>query len=94
MPSVTHRQIVLAACLAVASLCGTQFPAALAQDAPDTTAVVTRTQAEKDALAALQRAGYRVIEVRTTKAGVIAKAVKDGRDVSLLIDVTGRIMER
>ncbi|TWT12563.1 hypothetical protein [Reyranella sp. CPCC 100927] len=94
MSCVTHRQIVLAACLAVASLFGTRFPAALAQNAPNTIAVETRTQAEKDALAALQRAGYRVIEVRTTKAGVIAKAVKDGRDVSLLIDVTGRIMER
>jgi len=96
-----HRPLTIAAAsamvLAAAFLSGTWLfpsPTASAQDARNTNAAATRTQAEQDAFSALQRAGYRVIEVRTTKAGIIAKAVKDGREASLLVDSAGRIRER
>lgn len=65
---------------------------ALAQEQRATGTPQGRTQAERDALAALARAGYQVSELRTTKAGVIARAAKDGRALSLLVDFTGRVM--
>lgn len=65
---------------------------ALAQEQPAARAPQGKTPAERDALAALRRAGYQVSELRTTKAGVIARAAKDGRDMSLLVDATGKVM--
>ncbi|TXL69600.1 hypothetical protein FHP25_38385 [Vineibacter terrae] len=65
---------------------------ALAQAQPAAGTPQGRTQAERDALAALKRAGYQVSELRTTKAGVIARAAKDGRELSLLVDFTGKVM--
>jgi hypothetical protein len=66
---------------------------ALAQEAQPAGAPWGRTQAEKDALSTLQRAGYQVRDIQTTKAGVIAKAARDGRDVSLIVDSRGKIRE-
>ena len=83
--------LILAALIAALVL---PAPAALAQDARQAGAPMGGTQAEKDALIALQRAGYQVKEVQTTKAGIIARAVRDGQDVSLLVDSLGRIRER
>jgi hypothetical protein len=54
----------------------------------------SRTQAEQDAMTSLQRAGYSQIrDLRTTKAGVTARAMKGQREVSLLVDSFGKIKE-
>jgi hypothetical protein len=50
------------------------------------------TQAEQNALSALQEAGYtQVRDVKSTAEGISAKAVKDGKEVSLVIDSGGKI---
>ena len=59
-----------------------------------TAAPVSKTQAERDAETSLLRAGYSQIrDLRTTKAGITARAVKGEREVSLLVDSFGKIKE-
>jgi predicted aspartyl protease len=50
------------------------------------------TQTEKDARAALEKAGYtKIRDVKSTRDGVSAKATKDGKDVSVVVDTGGEI---
>jgi hypothetical protein len=50
------------------------------------------TQTEKDARSALEKAGYtRIRDVKSTRDGVTAKAMKDGKDMSVVVDTSGEI---
>jgi hypothetical protein len=50
------------------------------------------TQTEKDAQSALEKAGYlRIRDVKSTRDGVTAKAVKDGKEVTVVVDSSGEI---
>jgi hypothetical protein len=50
------------------------------------------TQTEKDARSALEKAGYtRIRDVKSTRDGVTAKAMKDGKEVSVVVDTGGEI---
>ncbi len=72
-----------------------------ALDAPTTLAQATSpggqtsmTPSEKEAQARLGRAGYtQVRDIKSGPEGVTAKAVKDGREVSVVVDSGGRIRE-
>jgi hypothetical protein len=51
--------------------------------------------AEQELIRKLQEAGYtRVRDVRSTAEGIVAKAVKDGKEVSLVVDSNGKFRER
>ena len=53
------------------------------------------TQTEQNALSALEKAGYtQVRDVKSSAEGISAKAVKDGKEVSLVIDSSGKIREK
>ena len=50
------------------------------------------TQTEKDARSALEQAGYtRIRDVKSTRDGVTAKAMKDDKEVSVVVDSSGEI---
>ncbi len=53
------------------------------------------TQTEQNVLSALEKAGYtQVRDVKSSAEGISAKAIKDGKEVSLVIDSSGKIRER
>jgi hypothetical protein len=48
--------------------------------------------AEKNAQMALEKAGYtQVKDLKSTPRGVSAKAMKDGKEVSVVVDTNGKI---
>ena len=50
---------------------------------------------EQELVAKLKAAGYSQIgEIRSTAEGTVVNAVKDGKEVHLLVDGTGQIKER
>jgi hypothetical protein len=55
----------------------------------------TMTPSERDARAALEREGYTQIrDIKSTSDGVSARAMKDGREVSVTIDSSGKVKRR
>jgi len=53
------------------------------------------TPSEREAQARLEAAGYtRVRDVKSSPEGISAKAMKDGKEVALVIDSNGKVMER
>jgi hypothetical protein len=82
-------------------------PFALAQPAPTRSAAPpsatttgpgsssTMTPSERDAQAALEREGYTQIrDIKSTSDGVSAKAMKDGQEVSVSVDSSGKVKRR
>jgi hypothetical protein len=52
------------------------------------------TQSEREAQSRLEAAGYtRVRDVKSSKEGTSAKAMKDGKEVELVIDSDGKVMK-
>jgi hypothetical protein len=52
------------------------------------------TPAEKDAQSKLEAAGYsQVKDIKSSPEGVMAKAVKDGKEVAVVVDSAGKIKE-
>lgn len=50
---------------------------------------------QEELVAKIQAAGYsQVKDVKSTAEGIIAKAVKDGKPVTLVVDSSGQIKER
>jgi hypothetical protein len=50
---------------------------------------------EQDVQRTLEREGYQQVrDVKFTSEGITAKAVKDGKQVSLMLDPTGKIKQR
>ncbi len=50
---------------------------------------------QEELVAKLQSAGYSQIrDVKSTAEGISVKAVKDGNDVSLVVDSSGQVKER
>ena len=50
---------------------------------------------EQELLAKLQSAGYaQVHDIKSTAEGISVKAMKDGKDVSLVVDSSGQVKER
>jgi hypothetical protein len=50
---------------------------------------------EQEIVAKLKAAGYSQIgEIRSTAEGTVVNAVKDGKEVHLLVDGTGQMKER
>jgi hypothetical protein len=53
------------------------------------------TGSEQDAMAALERSGYTQIrDMNAGPEGISAKAVKDGREVSVVVDSDGKIKQQ
>ncbi len=51
--------------------------------------------AEQDLIMKLEKAGYTEIrEIKSTAEGMVAKAKKDGREVTLVSDSSGNVRER
>jgi hypothetical protein len=62
-------------------------------DASGTSSQLTKN--EKDAQRAIENAGYtQVRDVTSSAEGISARAMKDGREVSLIVDTAGRVKER
>ncbi len=56
---------------------------------------VAQVTTEQDVQRTLEQAGYQqVSDIKFTSEGITAKAVKDGKPVSLLLDPTGKIKQR
>lgn len=54
-----------------------------------------RRLTQDELVAKIQAAGYsQVSEVKSTAEGITAKAVKDGKPVTLVVDSSGQIKER
>jgi hypothetical protein len=54
-----------------------------------------RALTEQELVAKLKAAGYSQIgEIKSTAEGTVVNAVKDGKNVHLLVDGTGQIKER
>ena len=52
----------------------------------------TMTPSERDAQAALEREGYTQIrDIKSTSDGISAKATKDGQEVSVSVDSSGKV---
>ena len=52
----------------------------------------TLTPSERDAQAALEREGYTQIrDIKSTSDGISAKATKDGQEVSVSVDSSGKV---
>jgi hypothetical protein len=50
---------------------------------------------QEELIAKIQAAGYsQVSDVKSTAEGITAKAVKDGKPVTLVVDSSGQIKER
>lgn len=61
---------------------------------PPTNVPGAATPAEKNAQLALEKAGYtQITDLKSTAKGVSAKAVKDGKQVSVVVDAMGKIEE-
>jgi hypothetical protein len=57
--------------------------------------VAARALTEQELIAKLQVAGYSQIrDIKTTAEGTAVKAMKDGKEVSLVVDSSGKIQER
>ncbi|MDX3968362.1 MAG: hypothetical protein QHD01_17420 [Bradyrhizobium sp.] len=55
----------------------------------------SRALTQDELSAKIQAAGYsQVTDVKSTAEGITAKAVKDGKPVTLVIDTSGQIKER
>jgi hypothetical protein len=51
--------------------------------------------AEQELIWKLEKAGYtQVRDVKSTAEGIVAKAMKDGKEVSLVVDSSGTFRER
>jgi hypothetical protein len=51
--------------------------------------------AEQELIRKLEEAGYtQVRDVKSTAEGIVAKAMKDGKEVSLVVDSSGKFRER
>lgn len=73
-----------------------QTVSAQTQASPPPTAAgqPTMTPSEKNAQLALERAGYQNIkDVKSGPKGIAAKATKDGKSVSVLVDPEGKVEE-
>jgi hypothetical protein len=54
-----------------------------------------RALTQQELVAKLEAAGYSQIgESKSTAEGTVVKAVKDGKEVTLIVDSSGRIKER
>jgi hypothetical protein len=54
-----------------------------------------RSVAEQELIRKLEKAGYtQVRDVKSTAEGIAAKATKDGKEVSLVVDSSGQFRER
>ena len=54
-----------------------------------------RSVAEQELIRKLETAGYtQVRDVKSTAEGIAAKAMKDGKEVSLVVDSSGKFRER
>jgi hypothetical protein len=54
-----------------------------------------RSVAEQELIRKLEKAGYtQVRDVKSTVEGIAAKALKDGKEVSLVVDSSGKFRER
>jgi hypothetical protein len=54
-----------------------------------------RSVAEQELIWKLEKAGYtQVRDVKSTAEGIVAKAMKDGNEVSLVVDSSGKFLER
>jgi len=50
---------------------------------------------QEEFVAKLEAAGYsQVRDIKSTAEGIAVKAKKDGKDVSLVVDSSGQVMER
>ncbi|MBN9560525.1 MAG: PepSY domain-containing protein [Alphaproteobacteria bacterium] len=55
----------------------------------------TMTPSERDAQSALEREGYTQIrDIKSTSDGVSGKAMKDGQEVSVSVDSSGKVKRR
>ncbi|WP_199580691.1 PepSY domain-containing protein [Bradyrhizobium sp. MOS003] len=55
----------------------------------------SRALTQDELVAKIQAAGYsQVTDVKSTAEGITAKAVKDGKPVTLVVDSSGQIKER
>ena len=72
----------------------TQTPSARPPADPSTTDF-RRSVAEQELIRKLEGAGYRQVrDVKSTAEGIAAKAMKDGKEVSLVVDSSGKFQER
>ena len=75
-----RKQALLSATLLLAIASGSTFAQALTQD---------------ELVAKIEAAGYtKVSDVKSTAEGITATAVKDGKQVHLVIDSSGQIKQR
>ncbi len=66
------------------------FGAAIAAIVPPASALT-----QEELVAKLQSAGYSQIrDIKSTAEGISVKAMKDGKDVSLVVDSSGQVKER
>jgi len=57
--------------------------------------VYAQLTTEQDVQRTLEREGYQQVrDIKFTSDGIVAKAVKDGKEVSLIIDSAGKIKQR
>jgi hypothetical protein len=57
--------------------------------------VLAQLTTEQDVQRTLEREGYQQVQdVKFTSEGITAKAVKDGKQVSLMLDPSGKIKQR
>jgi hypothetical protein len=62
---------------------------------PPSTTDFRRSVAEQELIRKLEGAGYtQVRDVKSTAEGIAAKAMKDGKEVSLVVDSSGKFLER
>ena len=83
---------------AIAAVITTVGTPVLAQTTPapaPSTSPAGKTASEKNAQMALETAGYtQVTNVKSSPEGVAAKAMKDGKEVSVVVDSAGKVKER
>jgi hypothetical protein len=71
------------------------LPKLAQQQDPSTANSPQISAAEQDLIMKLEKAGYTEIrEIKSTAEGIVAKAKKDGREVSLVSDSSGNVRER
>ena len=89
---------LLAASVAIPSSALTQEAAPSPSTAASGTGPATSpamTPSERNAVNALEREGYtQVRDVKSGPEGVSAKAVKDGKEVSVVVDSSGKVKQR
>ena len=83
---------------AIAAVVTTVGAPVLAQTAPapaPSTSPAGKTASEENAQTALEKAGYtQVTNVKSSPEGVVAKAMKDGKEVRVVVDSAGKIKEQ